>query len=217
MMERESWQVLEEGLERFGIMERELYRGLETFIRELERWNPRFGFVRASGKEIVVKHVLDSLAGVSHFRMLDPPRVADLGSGAGFPGIPLALALPHIRFTLIEPSRKRAAFLKSVQSLLKATNLRILETDLAFLGRHLEKAERFPCLTFRAFRPLTRKGLNQMLDILQDRGSIVAYKGKREQTEQEACIAEQVGLHAQIVPLTVPFLEEERNLLWLSR
>jgi len=208
--------LLEKGLEQLGLTTPNLQTYLERFLYELERWNPQFGFVRASGKDLIVKHVLDSLAATTFFRTLDPMEVADLGSGAGFPGIPLSLALPHIHFTLIEPSQKRATFLKTVQSLLQLDNLRIWEKDLAYLVRHLSKDERFPCVTFRAFNTLTSKGLKQLLGILQVGGSIVAYKGKRMHIEQEASIAENLGLRAQIVQISVPFLEEERNLLWIS-
>ncbi len=215
-MDPEEYILLEKGLEQLGITDSAVVMALERFLSELERWNLPFGFVHASGKELIVKHVLDSLAGASFFRRLGLSEVGDLGSGAGFPGIPLALVLPDIRFTLIEPSQKRAPFLKTIQSLLRLKNLRIWEKDLAYLARHLTEEQRFPCLTFRAFSPLTQKGLKQLLGLLQEGGSIVAYKGKREHTEQEARIAESLGLRTQIVQVFVPFLEEERNLLWIS-
>lgn len=215
-MDLEELTLLEKGLEQLGIKDSHLRLALERFLCELERWNPQFGLVHASGKDLIVRHVLDSLAGATFFRTLAPRRVGDLGSGAGFPGIPLALVLPHIPFTLIEPSQKRATFLRTIQSLLRLNNLRILEKDLTYLVRHLTKEEYFSCLTFRAFSPLTRKGLKQMLGIMQEGGSIVAYKGKRENTEREACIAESLGLRARIVQIYVPYLEEERNLLWIS-
>lgn len=215
-MDPEGLGLLEKGLEQLGITEPQVGRALERFLGELERWNPQFGFVHAGGQELIVKHVLDSLSGVPFFRTLHVREVGDLGSGAGFPGIPLSLALPHIQFTLIEPSRKRATFLRTIQSLLRLKNLRILDKDLTYLVRHLAKEERFPCLTFRAFSPLTVKGLKQMLGILQEGGSIVAYKGKREHIAQEVLVAESLGLHTQVVQVSVPFLEEERNLLWIS-
>ncbi|MCX7787679.1 MAG: 16S rRNA (guanine(527)-N(7))-methyltransferase RsmG [Spirochaetes bacterium] len=208
--------LLEKGLEQLGLNSAQLQTNLERFLYELERWNPQFGFVHASGKELILKHVLDSLSGASFFRSLAPSRVGDLGSGAGFPGIPLALALPHVHFTLIEPSQKRATFLRTVQSILQLKNLQICDKDLGYLVRHLSKNDLFPCITFRAFQPLTLKGLKQMLNILQEGGSIVAYKGKREHTEQEASVAKSLGLSAQIVKVSVPYLEEERNLLWIS-
>jgi 16S rRNA (guanine527-N7)-methyltransferase len=215
-MDPEALLLLEKGLEQLGLGESYIQRALEIFLYELERWNRQFGFVHASGKDLVVRHVLDSLAGVPFFRILELPKVGDLGSGAGFPGIPLAIALPHLQITLIEPSRKRAAFLRSVQSILQLKNLQVWEKDLAYLVKHLGKEELFPCITFRAFTPLTPKGLKQMLPILRQDGSIVAYKGKREQTEGEARVAEELGLVTRIVQVSVPFLKEERNLLWIS-
>lgn len=215
-MEPGALLLLEKGLEQLDLGKSPLRRALEDFLNELERWNTQFGFVHASGKDLIVRHVLDSLAGVSFFRTLDPRSVGDLGSGAGFPGIPLAIVLPHVQFTLIEPSRKRAAFLRNMASLLQLKNLRVWEKDLAYLVRHLGKEEYFPCITFRALSPLMPKELKQILRILRKDGSIVAYKGRWEQTEREARIAEKMGLRTRIVGVSVPFLEEERNLLWIS-
>ncbi|MFQ3619883.1 MAG: 16S rRNA (guanine(527)-N(7))-methyltransferase RsmG [Spirochaetales bacterium] len=215
-MDTESAVYLEKGLERLGLKEEKIRTRCYLFLQELERWNSRFSFVHDTGKDLVVRHLLDCLAGLSIFASFNPTSIADLGSGAGFPGIPLAVGLPDVSFTLIEPSRKRAAFLKSVQSLLGLSNVRIWETNLESLPHHLKPEDRFFCITFRAFTPLTPKKLKQMFPLLLEKGFILAYKGKREILEQEVRIATP-GYKVNIIPLHVPFLEEERHLLWISR
>lgn len=212
-MDRSSISLLETGLSLLQFTDPSLLDHIRTFLEELERWNPRFGLVGTGGKDLVVRHVLDCLAGAPLFRELSPSFVADVGAGAGFPGIPLALCLPEIRFTLIEPSRKRAAFLRNIRSLLRIENIQVWEQDLEYLSRNLLPEERFPCLTFRAFSPLNEKRLKQLLRILKKGGSIIAYKGRRELIEKEAALGESLGLTYRIVEVTVPFLEETRHLL----
>ena len=104
-MDRSSISLLEAGLNLLQFTDPPLLTRIRIFLEELERWNPRFGLVGTGGKDLVVRHVLDCLAGAHLFREISPSFVGDVGAGAGFPGIPLALVLPQIRFTLIEPSR----------------------------------------------------------------------------------------------------------------
>jgi len=215
-MDRSSISLLEAGLNLLQFTDPPLLTQIRIFLEELERWNPRFGLVGTGGKDLVVRHVLDCLAGAHLFREISPSFVADVGAGAGFPGIPLALVLPQIRFTLIEPSRKRAAFLRNIRSLLRIENIQVWEHDLEYLCRNLLPEERFPCLTFRAFSPLNEKRLKQLLRILKKGGSIIAYKGRRELIEKEAALGESLGLTYRIVEVSVPFLEEPRHLLWFN-
>jgi 16S rRNA (guanine527-N7)-methyltransferase len=90
---------------------------LNAFLDELALWNRRINLVsRAAARPQLVKHILDSLTLVPHL----PPGgcLLDIGTGAGFPGIPLQIALPELRVSLLEASRRKASFLKHVQRLL---------------------------------------------------------------------------------------------------
>ena len=190
-------------------------QALERYRLELELWNRRYGFVKASGDDLVVRHFLDSLAGLPVLARLSPRRtVLDVGSGAGFPGLPLALFLEDSRFVLLERSARKAAFLGNVVALLGLANVRVLEMQL----RGLE--ERFDLVTFRAWSPLDRE-LPALRRVLAPGGVIAAYKGRRERIEAElraaglsAGEAGRSPLEAAVVPLRVPFLEgEERHLV----
>ncbi len=210
---------------------------LGGYLAELEKWNPRFGFVNASGTELVVKHVLDSLSAwrlVLHLVSGErPPRdsaedaasafagtVLDVGSGAGLPGIPLAAALPSLSFTLLERSAKRAAFLENCALVLGLANVRVLETDITLAGSRLPSAAstrpaRFDVVTFRAVAPLDRF-IKDLRASGLDWGSIVAFKGKEAKAREEIeamKTASAVPLTAEILDAEVPFLEEERHLV----
>jgi 16S rRNA (guanine527-N7)-methyltransferase len=206
----EEKQLLAEGLRRLGIdCPPARLETLERHRLELERWNRRYGFVKASGKDLVVRHFLDSLAGLPALARLSPRRtVLDVGSGAGFPGLPLALFLEGSQVALLERSARKAAFLSNAVALLGLGNVRVLEREL----RGLE--ERFELVTFRAFSPLGRElpGLGR---VLAPGGWIVAYKGRRERIDQELAQADMASWETKVVPLQVPFLEEERHLVLL--
>jgi 16S rRNA (guanine527-N7)-methyltransferase len=85
---------------------------LDAFAAELARWGARMNLVGSTDRDAIRRHIADSLAATDHL-----PRdavVVDLGSGAGFPGIPLAIARPDLRLTLVEIRAKRIAFLRHV-------------------------------------------------------------------------------------------------------
>jgi 16S rRNA (guanine527-N7)-methyltransferase len=134
--------------------------------------------------------------------------VLDVGSGAGFPGLPLALFLQDCEVLLLERSARKAAFLANVVALLGLGNVRVRELEL----RSLEG--RFGLVTFRAWSPLGRE-LPGLRRALAPDGWIAAYKGRRERIDQELAQAGPAAGDAKIVPLQVPFLDEERHLVLL--
>jgi 16S rRNA (guanine527-N7)-methyltransferase len=201
---------------------------LNTYMAEIELFNPAYGLVKVDGRrDLIVKHILDSLAPLGIISRLlrkaedragaaslDPPplKLADVGSGAGLPGIPLAIVLPDVHFTLIERMGRRAGFLRNTQTALGLSNITVEE-------REMEKAPpgRFSLVTFRAFRPLEPKILKGLFRLCAGGGTLAAYKGRRDKTEEEMAAAEKTAGLAraswEIIPCPVPFLDEERHLL----
>jgi 16S rRNA (guanine527-N7)-methyltransferase len=85
---------------------------LAEFLRELARWGERMNLVGSTNPAAMARHVEDSLAAASHLRT--GSAVVDLGSGAGFPGVPIAIARRDLRIVLVEIREKRVAFLRHV-------------------------------------------------------------------------------------------------------
>jgi 16S rRNA (guanine527-N7)-methyltransferase len=189
---------------------------LFKYINEIELFNSAYGLVGAKDRgELIVKHILDSLAPLGIiFRLLKDrtPLAADVGSGAGLPGIPLAIVLPHVHFTLIERMGRRAGFLRNTQAVLGLPNITVEEGEMEKVA-----PGRFSLLTFRAFRPLEPKILKGLFRLCAGGGVLAAYKGRRDKTEEEMAAAEKnAGLARipwEILPCPVPFLDEERHLL----
>jgi 16S rRNA (guanine527-N7)-methyltransferase len=201
-------ELLREGVHRLGIpASAEQLERLERFRAELERWNRVYGFVKAEGEELVVRHFLDSLAALPVLQRLEPRcSLLDVGSGAGFPGVPLAIVLADTAVTLLERSARRAAFLRNVCVLLALNNASVAEAQL----RELKGC--YDLVSFRAFSPLQRE-LSQLKLRVSDQGWIAAYKGRKDRLEAEIAAAGLGPGEFEVHALEVPFLGEERHLL----
>lgn len=199
----------------------EIAEKTEKYVSSLIEFNRKFDLVNADTfDEIIVRHVLDSLSAVPAIcreiseRKFSPELIsaADIGSGAGFPGIPLSIALPKIHFTLVERMTKRCAFLENCKSLLNLSNVSVEENQ----AERLEQ-RRFDLCAFRAFRPLDRKMAKVLLRILKDGGFLAAYKARLEKITEEMAALPSPPAH-KVIPLFVPGLDDhERNLVVIEK
>jgi 16S rRNA (guanine527-N7)-methyltransferase len=205
---------------------------LQRYLREIELWNRKVGLVKASGTRLITHHLLDSLAaapalcqelalsvaGESTEGESAPgsgaqqqARIADLGSGAGLPGIPLAIVLPELHVTLVERAERKAAFLRNVVAVLGLGNVEVEVSDYAKLGK------RFDALVFRALLELDAEAAATLVQGLEPGGLLCAYKGSAERASAEA---ERIGGSfdgAKLVALTVPGVSEARHLVLARR
>jgi 16S rRNA (guanine527-N7)-methyltransferase len=211
--------LLHSSIEQLGLeFDEGQYSQLSTYIRELELWNPVYKLVGANGDELVTKHIVDSLSASSTIKELLSGKpdslIADLGSGAGLPGIPLAIALKDYRFTLVERMGRRVGFLHNALALCRLSDrVEVYDRDLS------EVKGSFDLITFRAFHPLYDI-LDAVNPILAPDGVVCAYKGQNEQLSAEL---EMVETHCKStwtyerVPLVVPRLDAQRMLCILRK
>jgi 16S rRNA (guanine527-N7)-methyltransferase len=202
-------ELLVDGMNKLGIAasDRQI-AGLDIFYTELERWNGRMNLVRAGGDALIIRHILDSLAGLPSIRELTPGTLMDVGTGAGLPGIVLSLFLPDTQVTLLDRSAKRISFLRNAVALLDLDGCLVVEGEL----EHEKRLYDLVCC--RAFRPL-KQTFSKLAARLNPGGSIVFYKGTKTAVAKEVAElgGEHKGYELKVVPVTVPFLEEERQLL----
>ncbi len=215
---------LPEGLKELGIPA-EFKEKLDSYIKTLLEFNAKFDLINSdSYDETAVKHILDSLSAYPELKKLaakyEKPEFADIGSGAGLPGIPLAIVFPEIHFTLVERMEKRCGFLNEVKARLNLANVTIEENQ----AERLEQ-KRFDICVFRAFRPLEKKMTHVLRRILKDGGILAAYKAKKDKIEEEMQALGKNMPEYEVLPLTVPFLTEnpidgeirERNLVLIKK
>jgi 16S rRNA (guanine527-N7)-methyltransferase len=186
---------------------------LTRFVDLIDAANPVYRLVHADLRRLVTHHVLDSLAAVAALRRVDPrATVLDVGSGAGLPGVPLALALPESRVTLVERSARRVAFLHHVRRELALP-------ELTIVGRPLAEARLAPfdVVTWRAVAPLARL-LPELRPLLHRCSTVALYQGTAATVRREVAAGRELGggaLQVQVVPLSVPYLEAQRHLILL--
>jgi 16S rRNA (guanine527-N7)-methyltransferase len=174
----------------------------------VDEWNTRFNLTAIRDREQQIsKHVLDSLTVRPWLR---GPRVADVGSGAGFPGIPLAIVEPERRFALIESTGKKCRFLETVRDSLGLANVDVIQARA-----ELYKPEaRYDTVVARAVGPLA--DLARFAGpLLAGGGRLLAMKGRHPGEELAARLNgwKVVAVH----PLRVPGLDDERHLVELCR
>lgn len=205
----DALDTLTQGLTSLGCQD--LQPALLAYLAELKLWNTRYGLVNAdSDRELVIKHILDSLTPLEFFRDRAPGTLADIGSGAGLPGIPLSLGLPHTRVTLVEKQEKRVRFLENTRLMNRLENIRVCNSAFERLS------ETFDLVTFRAFTPLSAPMVENLCRLLSPGGVLAAYKGRKETLEEELTTLQGLELDTEIHPLRVPFLEDPRHLVVLS-
>lgn len=197
------------GVAKLGIaLEPAQLDALAALAAELAEWNSRVNLTAITAPdEVVDKHLLDSLAVLPLLKGL---TVADIGSGAGFPGLPLAIADPDRRFTLIESTGKKVKFIRHAVEKLALPNVEVV------LGRaeSYRPVRPFDAVVARALGPLA--GFVRVAGHLAGRGGrLLAMKGKVPEAELAAL---PVGWKAVAVhPVAVPGLDAERCVVELAR
>lgn len=142
---------------------------------------------------------------------------ADIGSGGGLPGIPLAAAfmlagLP-VQWQLVERMEKRCAFLENCAAILGLKNVTVINSEAERL-----MPEAYDLITFRAFRPLDKKMTKTLLRIVRPSGHLCAYKAKLSSIQEEMEGIKSLVPDYRIAPLSVPGLEDsERNLVIIRK
>ncbi|UCB44532.1 MAG: 16S rRNA (guanine(527)-N(7))-methyltransferase RsmG [Spirochaetota bacterium] len=208
--------LLQYGLERLGIEYSAKTLELFTmFIKELLLWNRKTNLVGTQDADQIIKrHILDSVS-VYHLLKSENGSILDIGTGAGFPSVPLKIAAGHLHITACERRSKRAAFLRNVSALLGFTDYRILECDVR------ELRDKFDIILARGVGEL--KALVSLTrNVTKERSMIIAFKGKITEIEKEMKrlkenSSDQNGMNLDIQSVKVPYLDkEERNIVIIT-
>lgn len=208
MADRETLrQRLDAGLSALGVaLDDAAIARLIDYVELLERWNAAYNLTAVRDPaEMVTRHLLDSLAILPH---VAGATLADLGSGAGLPGIPLAIAAPEREILLVDSNGKKARFLREAVRKLALAKTRIAEA-------RVENVEgTFDCITARAFA-----SLGDMLawggHLLAPGGRWLALKG-RFPDDELAAVPDAFEVE-KTLQMNVPGLDAERHLVILKR
>ncbi len=150
----------------------------EIFSQKLLEWNQIHNLTGAHTKEDIEKNIDDSLKGLQYLDFL--PKIAlDIGTGAGFPGLILAMAMPNTKWYLVEPRAKRAAFLNYIKSLLDLENVEVLQ-------KRIEQIKPFKADFITSRAVMKTKDLLQLIENFCNKDTtLLLYKGENVENELE--------------------------------
>jgi len=180
---------------------------LVDFLKLLDKWNNVYNLTSISPKQMWVSaHIYDSL---SISGMIPTGSVLDVGTGGGFPGIPLAITQPQREFALLDRSQKKTSFLRQAVIELGLSNVKIITSRI-----EAYKTDRlFDVIVSRAFSDL-RPFVESVERLLSPTGVLLAMKGKNPTSEIDSLPS---GWVQQTVALDVPRLDAERHLVVLTK
>lgn len=203
MLENSLKKVLESGLQSCDIqLSEEQLRAMMIHADELLKWNRKTNLTAITQPdEMIEKHYIDSILGT--IGLDSGSRILDIGSGGGFPGIPLKIFFPDIDILLLDASRKKISFLKHVIRILGLKQIEAIHSRAQDLCREKRFNHQFDIVISRAF-----SNLAQFIELgspfLSSNGFLFALKGKNFQAELEPINKKlfTIDIHSYVLPFT---------------
>jgi len=193
---------------------------LITYERELMGWNRKFNLTAIRDQESIrTKHFLDSLSCVQAWQAQPPNRLVDVGTGAGFPGIPLKIIYPGMKITLVESVGKKAMFCQHIVRVLGLENVEVIQARAEDLGQKAEHREKYDCAVARAVAQMNVL-VEYLLPLVKIGGMVLAQKGESAPAEaQEAEKAMKLlgGKLKQLLPVNLPGVADDRYLVLIDK
>jgi 16S rRNA (guanine527-N7)-methyltransferase len=190
------------------------------YERELLEWNTRFNLTAIQDpRNIRIKHFLDSLTCLMAMRERPMEKIIDVGTGAGFPGLPIKIACPSIHLTLVESVGKKVDFCQHIVRKLGLENVEVLQARAEEVGQHPAYREKYDWALARAVAILPVLA-EYLLPLVRLGGGMIAMKG--ESAHAEAQDAERalriLGGHLRrLLPVTLPGVADERYLVVIDK
>lgn len=196
-------------------------KAFRIYQQELVAWNERFNLTAITDPDgVQIRHFLDSLSCLLAIRDLGSgKRLIDIGSGAGFPGLPLKIIQPGIHVTLVEATGKKADFVRHIGETLDLRGLNVLHSRAEEVGHDPSYRETYDWVTARAVATMPTL-VEYMLPFCRLGGRCLAQKG--EDAAAEVSSAE-TGLHLlggrlnRLIPVELPGLAETRHLVVIDK
>lgn len=193
---------------------------LVTYEKELLEWNQKFNLTAIRDVESIrTKHFLDSFSCVLAWKATPPSRLIDIGTGAGFPGVPLKILYPNLRLTLVESVGKKAMFCQHIVRVLGLEHVDVIQARAEDLGQIANHREKYDWAVARAVAKLNVLS-EYLIPLVKVGGTMLAQKG--ESGPAEAQSAEPVmkllgGKLKQLIPVNLPGVADDRYLILVDK
>ena len=199
--------TLNDGLTTLGITPTDtIFESFETYLNELKKWSKVHNLTAIKDdKGIIERHFLDSLLFLKVIPK-DAITIIDIGSGAGFPSIPLKIVHTHLKLWLIEPRLKKTAFLRNIISKLELNDVNIIEKRIEDIG-HGEIDSLIDCAVVRALFNVT-DFTKKVSPFIKKNGIMILSKGQDYQRELDGF----KGIY-EIISVNIPNTDIERHIV----
>ena len=212
----------EEFIQKLNLIEINLDNNqLEEFYKYmclLIEWNEKMNLTAIiEPKEIILKHFIDSLTILNEIE--DKNLVVDVGTGAGFPGIPLKIAKPNLKVVLLDSLNKRILFLNEVINKLELENIETIHARVEDIGKNIKYRENFEIVTSRAVANLAILS-EYMIPLTKIGGKCICMKGssiKDEINESQKAINLLGGKVEKIDEFVLPSTDIKRNIIVIKK
>jgi len=221
MNEQKHWEILEKGLRNLKIdFNDQIARSFLRYLELLMQTNKEFNLTSITDpEEAIYKHFIDSLTVIPFLPEQDNAQIIDIGTGAGFPGIPVKIINPNLKVTLVDSTKKKVNFLKIICDELELKDIECLHARAEELARNTKHREIYDIALSRALAPLNLL-LEFCLPFVKVGGTFIAYKSKEACNEiKKAGRALELlgGRILDVKKLEVPGIEGERNLIFIKK
>lgn len=208
--------LLQAGLE----IEEELIQKLDQYHDLLLDWNTRMDLTSVSEQDMGNRHFIDSLLPLKQEGLFPPgSRLIDVGTGAGFPGLPLAIARPDMQVTLLEAQGKRCQFLSAVCQALALSNVTIINDRAEVLGRDEGHREQYDRAVARAVAPLNIL-CEYLLPFVKVGGCALCWKGPavtEEKTDGAAAASALGGRLTALMEMDMPGMDTRHVIVKVEK
>lgn len=214
-------EYLKDAAEQYGlVLTDRMLRQFDTYFQLLVEWNERINLTAITEpKEAAIKHMVDSLSCWNDRYFPPGASVIDVGTGAGFPGIPLKIFRPDIRLTLLDSLNKRIKFLQEVTDKLGLDNVECVHLRAEEGARQPHLREKFDVAVSRAVARLSVLA-EYCMPFVKVNGHFVALKGMKyaeEMAEGANAVKVLGGSSIKSVPVRLPYIDDKRAVLYIRK
>jgi len=199
-------QILQAGIDKLGLEATETQVDLLLdFVSLIEKWNKAYNLTAIRNRDEMVRlHILDSLAILP---FVTGQKIIDVGTGAGLPGIPLAILMPSVQFTLLDSNSKKTRFVQQAILELQLNNVEVVHGRVESLGHEGE----YDAVLSRAFASL-EEIMNLTEHLTQPEGVLIAMKGQKPESELK-----KIDRDYSVNSIMVPGVDAERCVVRINK
>ncbi len=195
----------------------------DLLYREMINWNLKTNLTTITERsDVEIKHFIDSLTvslGVNYFKSKESYKVIDIGSGAGFPGIPLKIVFPHLSLTLVDSNVKKCSFLEHIIKTLDLVNIHVLHDRAENIARNPIYRDQYDVVLSRALAKLNIL-IELCLPFCNNNGCFIALKkgGIDAELNQAKFALDEIGGRIRdIIPVSIPQFEDKRHVIVIEK